>query len=206
MDSFLTPNVAYMLLIGGVLFTFMALIAPGTGVLELLAFVFLVAAGWAIYNLTINPWVLILLLLGVIPFLLSLRKSYSRERRRLFLGIAVGIFIFGTIFLFPRDVWWQPAVNWLLAVVVSVLAGGYLWIVGTRGMEAEQSVPVHDLNALVGQIGEAKTEISQEGSVQVAGELWSARSKTPIAAGSPVKVTGREGFVLEVEATGRESL
>jgi membrane-bound serine protease (ClpP class) len=205
MESFINPNVAYMLLIGGALFTFMALIAPGTGVLELLAFVFLMAAGWAMYNLTINPWMLILLLLGVIPFILSLRKSLPRERRRLLLGIAVGIFIIGTIFLFPRDLWWQPAVNLLLAGMVSVLAGSYLWIVATRGMEAEQSLPTHDLGALVGQVGEAKTEISQEGSVQVAGELWSARSKTPIVVGSTVKVIGREGFILEVEAVSRES-
>ena len=54
--------------------------------------------------------------------------------------------------------------------------------------------------ALVGQVGEAKTRIHEEGSVQVAGELWSAGSKSPIPAGRQVKVTARDGFILEVES------
>jgi len=38
--------------------------------------------------------------------------------------------------------------------------------------------------------------------VQVAGELWSARSEKPIAAGSPIRVVRRDGFVLIVEKSG----
>jgi membrane-bound ClpP family serine protease len=52
---------------------------------------------------------------------------------------------------------------------------------------------------LVGQPGEARTEVYNDGSVQVSGELWSARSDHPIPAGSHVRVVGREGFVLVVE-------
>jgi membrane-bound ClpP family serine protease len=61
------------------------------------------------------------------------------------------------------------------------------------------TLPSHDLSALVGQIGEAKTHIHAEGSVQVDGELWSARSEKSIPNGSAVKVVAREGFVLVVE-------
>jgi membrane-bound ClpP family serine protease len=35
--------------------------------------------------------------------------------------------------------------------------------------------------------------------VQVAGELWSARSEKPIAQGSAVRVVQKDGFVLVVE-------
>jgi membrane-bound serine protease (ClpP class) len=52
---------------------------------------------------------------------------------------------------------------------------------------------------MIGAIGEAKTDIYQDGTVQVAGELWSAYSDTPIPADTPVKVVGREGFILEVQ-------
>ncbi|MFO3797593.1 MAG: NfeD family protein [Anaerolineales bacterium] len=38
-----------------------------------------------------------------------------------------------------------------------------------------------------------------EGTVYVHSELWSARSRKPIQAGRPVRVIGREGFVLLVE-------
>jgi len=57
-----------------------------------------------------------------------------------------------------------------------------------------------DLNTLIGQVGTSKTHVHREGSVQVEGELWSARSKDPIAEGKPVKVVARDGFILEVES------
>jgi len=45
----------------------------------------------------------------------------------------------------------------------------------------------------------AKTRVSGDGSVQVAGELWSARSDKAVSEGSPIRVIGREGFVLVIE-------
>jgi membrane-bound serine protease (ClpP class) len=58
---------------------------------------------------------------------------------------------------------------------------------------------LHDLDGLVGQVGEARTNVNDEGSVQVAGELWSAKSDKAISAGSPIRVIRRDGFVLIVE-------
>jgi len=52
---------------------------------------------------------------------------------------------------------------------------------------------------LIGQTGQAKTEIREGGSAQVAGELWSARSEKAIPASSRVRVLRREGFTLIVE-------
>jgi membrane-bound ClpP family serine protease len=66
-------------------------------------------------------------------------------------------------------------------------------------VEAAQTRPVHELASLIGQKGEAKTAVKEDGSVQVAGELWSARSTRSLAAGSFIKVIGRDGFVLIVE-------
>jgi len=37
------------------------------------------------------------------------------------------------------------------------------------------------------------------GLVRVRGELWSARSDRAVGAGSPVRVVGREGFILVIE-------
>ena len=62
---------------------------------------------------------------------------------------------------------------------------------------------MHELSGLIGQRGEAKTAIGEQGSAQVAGELWSARSDIPVPAGRAIKVIGREGFVLVVEQDGK---
>jgi membrane-bound serine protease (ClpP class) len=66
-------------------------------------------------------------------------------------------------------------------------------------MEAAYTRPIHDLEGLVGRIGEARTRVHEDGSVQVAGELWSAKSETAIPAGSLIRVIRREGFNLVVE-------
>jgi membrane-bound ClpP family serine protease len=44
-----------------------------------------------------------------------------------------------------------------------------------------------------------KTEVATTGTVQLASELWSARSVKPIPADSRVRVINREGFTLVVE-------
>jgi membrane-bound serine protease (ClpP class) len=52
--------------------------------------------------------------------------------------------------------------------------------------------------ALIGEMGLAKTDIHAMGRVFVHGEWWNARSKQPIAAGTPVRVVQRDGLTLSV--------
>jgi membrane-bound ClpP family serine protease len=196
MQILLDPNVAYLLLASGMILVILALLSPGTGLLEILALFSLVLAGYSMANLPVNGWALLVLLFGVFPFLLALRKS----GRVIFLGVMILALIVGSLFLFRGETWYQPAVNPLLAVLVSAFSGGFLWLAANKILEAEMRKPSHDLQALVGAVGEAKTNLHPKGSVQVNGELWSAVSHTPIPAGAQVRVTGREGFVLEVEA------
>jgi membrane-bound serine protease (ClpP class) len=195
MGILLNPNLAYLLLVFGGMLTILAIISPGTGLLELGALMLLIIAGWQVYNLDINLWALILLILVVIPFLLAVRKS----RQPVYLVISLLAFVVGSSFLFRGDHWWQPAVNPFLALAVSIVAGGYLWIAIRKVMEAELSSPRHNLATLIGEIGEAKSDIEDEGSVQIDGELWTARSTTKIPNGTRLRVVGREGFVLLVE-------
>lgn len=196
MQLLLDPNVAYLLLASGMILVILALLSPGTGLLEILALFSLILAGYSIANLPVNGWALLVLLFGVFPFLLALRRS----GRGIFLGVMILALIVGSLFLFPGEAWYRPAVNPILAVLVSVFSGGFLWLAANKILEAERRRPTHDLQALIGALGEAKTSIHPKGSVQVNGELWSAYSDTPIPAGAQVRVTGREGFVLEVES------
>ncbi|MEW6288014.1 MAG: NfeD family protein [Chloroflexota bacterium] len=194
MEFLLNPNVAYLFLLAGVLMAMLALATPGTGLLEAGALVSLTLAGYGIYNLSFNWWALALIFLSVIPFVYSLRKS----KGELYLGISIIVLVIGSIFLFPSQTG-GPAVNLFVAFVASVLVAGFLWIAVGKSLQAARTRPAHDLDALIGQIGEAKTRIHDEGSVQVGSELWSARSEKPIKAGSAVRVLRREGFVLIVE-------
>ncbi|MEP0806014.1 MAG: hypothetical protein HRF47_11020 [Chloroflexota bacterium] len=194
MDFLLNPNVAYLLLLAGVLMAMLALATPGTGLFEAGALISLTLAGYGIYNLSFNWWALTLIFLSVIPFVISLRKP----KGELYLALSILVLVVGSIFLFPSQTG-GPAVNLFVAFVASVLVAGFLWIAVGKSLQAAQVRPAHDLDALIGQIGEAKTRIHDEGSVQVGSELWSARSAKPIKAGSSVRVLRRDGFVLIVE-------
>lgn len=194
MDFLLDPNVAYLILLGGVLLAMLALAAPGTGLFEVGAFFCIALAGYAIYHLSFNWWALVLLALSIVPFVYAIQKP----KRELYLALSILLLVVGSVFMFPRTAG-QAVVNPAVAIVASGLVAGFLWVAVRKSLEAANVRPSHDLEGLVGQIGEARTKVHEEGSVQVAGELWSARSEKPIAAGNSIRVVKREGFVLIVE-------
>ena len=194
MDFLLDPNVAYLILLGGVLLAMLALAAPGTGLFEVGAFFCIVLAGYAIYHLSFNWWALLLMALSIVPFVYAIQKP----KREPYLALSILLLVGGSVFMFPRTAG-QAGVNPVVAIVASALVAGFLWIAVRKSLEAANVQPSHDLKGLVGQIGEARTKVNEEGSVLVAGELWSARSEKPIAAGNSIRVVGREGFVLIVE-------
>ena len=196
MDFLLDPNVAYLILLGGVLLAMLSLASPGTGLLEIGAFFCMALAGYAIYNLSFNWWALLLLGLSLVPFVYAIQKP----KREPFLALSILLLVAGSVFVFPRTAD-QAIVNPLVALIASALVAGFLWIAVRKSVEATSAPPSHDLTGLVGQVVEARTKINEEGSVLVAGELWSARSAEPIPAGSSVRVLRREGFILIVEKT-----
>ena len=197
MDFLLDPNIAYLILLGAVLLGTMALASPGTGLFEVGAFFCIALAGYAIYKLSFNWWALILLGLSIIPFVYAIQKP----KRELYLVISIVLLVIGTVFIFPRTAD-RSTVNPLVAILGSAFLAGFLWIAVRKSMEAASARLSHDLTGLVGQIGEARTKVNEEGSVLVAGELWSARSDQPIPAGSSIRVLRREGFILVVEKNG----
>ena len=194
-QTFLTdPNIAYLFLIGGFSLAFMAILTPGTGLLEIGSFFSLLLAGYAVYNKPINYWALAILLFGIFPFIWAVRKP----GRLSFLGLSILALVLGSVYLFVGDLWWKPAVNPVLAIIVSFLVGGFFWIVARKTLEADSAPLSHDLNRLIGASGETKSKVHQEGTVQVSGELWAARSEAEIPPDVPVRVINREGFILEV--------
>ena len=194
MEFLLEPNVAYLILLAGVMLGFMAIVSPGTGLFEVGAFFCLLLAGYSVYNLSFNWWALVLLVLSLFPFVYAIQKP----KRELYLGLSILLLVVGSVFLFPRTEG-IIAVNPVVALTASVLVAGFLWIAVRKSIEASNVRPSHDLDALVGKVGEARTKVYDDGSVQVGGELWSARSDTSIPAGSSIRVVRRDGFVVVVE-------
>ena len=196
MEFLLNPNIAYVLLVVGFVLTLLAILTPGTGMLEIGAFFCLALAAYIAFNIGFNPWALIVILLGLVPFFYATRKP----KRGVWLGISIAAILISSLYLFNED-GWLPDVNPILALFISILAGGFIWLTASKTIKAHAAQPMHDLGALIGQVGETRTKVHESGSAQVAGELWSVRSEKEIPPGKPVRVLAREGFILVVEKT-----
>ncbi len=194
MNFLLDPNVAYLILVVGLILGMLALFTPGTGILEIGALFAVFLAGYAVYSLPINTWALILLVVGVVPFFFAVRKF----KQWYWLLPAIASAVVGSVFLFRADAG-SPAINPIFAIIVSVVSILLMWLIGIKSIEALRLNPAQDLGTLMDKIGEARTDILLEGTVYVGGEEWTARSEKRIPAGSQVKVAGREGLVLIVE-------
>ena len=194
MNFILNANVAFVFLGVALLVTIFALLAPGSGVLEIMALISLIIVGYSVANLPVNTWALALLLMGIVSVIVILRRT----RQWYFIAGSITILIVGMVFVF-RGENAILGVDPLLAVIGAVGIGTFIWIIGRNISEAFHQQPHTDLNRLVGITGTATTDITKNGSVYVDGENWSAISDEPISAGSQVKVMQRKGLVLKVE-------
>ncbi len=194
MELFLNPNFAYLALVIGFMIAILALVSPGTGVLEAVAIGLIVFSGWLISRLDFNWVALAVLIIGVFPFLWAVRKT----KKWYYLVLSLAALTLGSTFLFV-DENWRPIVDPVLSVFVNLLAVGFFWIVVRKVLEALTNVPSHSFSDLVGSIGETRTEVFLEGSVYAGGEMWSATSKSPIPNHRRVKILERKGFTLVVE-------
>lgn len=197
MELLLDPNVAYLILVIGFVLGVLALFTPGTGILEIGALFAIFLAGYAVSKLPVNWWALILLVVGVFPFLIAIRKT----KKWIWMIPALVSIVVGTIFLFRTETG-ALAINPFFATFTSAVALLLLWVIGRKSIDAMKMGPAQDLKKLIGLIGEARTDIFHEGTVYVGGEEWSARSESTLPEGSLVEVISREGLVLIVTSVG----
>ncbi|HET7010958.1 MAG TPA: NfeD family protein [Anaerolineales bacterium] len=194
-DSSFLPNLLYLFLVIGLWLAAMAAVTPGTGALELTALTALAVAGVGTLSTPFNPWAFLPLAVGVVLFALSL----WRRQEAVWLALSAIVLSVGSAYLYATPAG-GPAVHPLLASVVSLATVGFFWVTIRRSLAAHKARRAHDLGLVMGQVGEARTPLDPVGTVQVAGELWSGRSGNRVAAGRKIRVVGRDGFVLEVEA------
>jgi membrane-bound serine protease (ClpP class) len=195
--AFLTnPNLAYVLVVVGITLIFVGDINSKKTVLNIGVLFCVIAIVLGFLYLRINPWAFLVVALS--PLLLSIAIRQARPGNPLFL-ISIFMLVLGSYFLFV-DQDNQPLVS-TRVVVVSVLSAIVIWILSERLRNVE-GVRLGDVpESLVGLIGETITDIGAHsaGSVLVDGELWQARSKEPISAGSTVRVLRQDGFWLTVK-------
>lgn len=193
-DSPLFLSLLYLFLVAGIWLAALAVVNPGTGVLEILALAALGGAGLGTIFVPLNAWALIVLALGGVLFIASLRLP----RPEIWLAFSALALSVGSVFLFQPE-GGGAAVHPLLALSVSLLTLGYFWWAIRSAIKAQRARPTIDLNRVIGEVAEVRTELNLVGSVYALGELWTARSEGRVKVGKKVKVVDREGLMLLVE-------
>ena len=195
--AFLTnPNLAYILVVVGITLIFLANINSKTMILKIGMVFCLVAAVLGFLYLRVNPWAFLVVALSPLSFSSAVRQA--RPQNPLFI-ISIFMLAIGSFFLF-MDQDNRPIVSNRWAWV-SVLCAAVIWISTERLRNVEGVRLSNDPDSVVGLIGKTQTdiEVHSAGSVLVDGELWQARSKEPIPAGSTVRVLRQDGFWLTVK-------
>jgi membrane-bound serine protease (ClpP class) len=197
MAFLINPNLAHLLVVTGVMLLLLTNLNPKSTMLKIGMVLCLVAAGVEFVYLKVNPWAFLVVALSPLPFFIAFRQG--RAQNPLFL-ISILMLTISSVFLFV-DQNNRPVVINGPAGFVSTMCGAVIWIATESIRNAEGARLSNDPDSVVGMIGETRTDIEPHsaGSVLVDGELWQARSKKPISAGSTVRVLRQDGFWLTIK-------
>ncbi len=194
------PNVAYLLLVGGILAAVAAWSIPGTGLAEGLAVLMLGLALIGLLRLPVRAAGLLLILLGAFLFLSEL---YFQSGGYLGLSGALALGL-GGMFLLPTGTGRSIALPILAGTTLAAAAAsfGLAFLVRQLGRRPPLQTP----ERLIGAEGVAQTDLDPEGTVWVRGETWTARAaEGRIAAGERVRVLAVQGLRLQVTRAGSPS-
>lgn len=191
MTILLDPNVLYVLLLGSLWLTAIAVITPGTGILETLGIAGVLVSIVLLAQVPVN-WLAVILIGAGTLSLLVLSLLIRRSVTLALLGAVTQVI--GGLLLFPE----QP-VSLIVIAVMAFLSVLYLRFVLYPAHHARHLAPAMlDDVPLVGQHGLVQSAIDPVGTVRVRGESWTARSETPLATGAHIVVSEQDGLTLMV--------
>ena len=178
------PNLAYILLMIGLLGLYFEFSNPGAVLPGVLGGISLLLAVFSFQILPINYVGLILILLAVGLFLLEIKvQSYGV----LSVGGIIAMLI-GSIMLIDAPI---PELKPSLRLIIPVVIGLSLIFIAlvVLAVRAYAQKSVTGKEGLVGEIGRAQSVLNPEGKVFVHGEIWNATADEKIPKGAKVEVT-----------------
>jgi len=189
------PNVAFILMLIGVYGLIFEFLNPGAVAPGLVGGISLLVALYALNLLPINYAGAALVLLGI-----GLMVAEAHIGAFGVIGVAgIVAFVIGSIMMFPSG---TPGFDLSYPVVVAtaLITAALFLLVLSMLLRSRRRPVVTGQEALLGAEGEAVAWEQDEGRVRINGEIWRARASRPLTPGTRVKVIGREGLVLVVEA------
>jgi membrane-bound serine protease (ClpP class) len=187
------PNIAYLLMMAGILGLYMEFSNPGTIFPGVVGVICLLLALLAAQVLPVSSTGVLLLVVG---FAFLVAEAFLPSFGILGFG-GIAAITLGSLFLYTPDsnLFVDRTLVAVTVVVFAVIATAIVFTL----LRDRRKRPTTGAEALVGGRGVAISPVHRSGKIRIHGEIWNAVSKTPIDSGRSVTVVRVDGLNLTVE-------
>lgn len=187
-----SPEVAYLFFIMGLGLLIFELFTAGVGVAGVIGAGLLSLGSYGFAVLPTRGWGIALLLLALLAMAVDVQTNVPR----VYSAVGIGLFVLGTFLLYDG-----VSMSWVTVVAGIVGALLYTYTGMPSMVRTRFSTPTIGRKWMIGEMGEAITDVSPEGTIQVHDVAWRAMTNraTPVKAGQTVRVVGLDRLILEIE-------
>lgn len=187
-----SPEVAYLLFVGGLALLLFELFTAGIGVAGVIGAAFLTLGSYGLAILPTRPVGIGLLLAAIVLVAVDVQTNVPR----LYTIAGMVAFVLGTFLLYDG-----LSMSWVTIGAGIIGAVLYAYTGMPSMVRTRFSTPTIGRTWMIGAQGEAVTDVSPEGTVKIGEATWRAVTNraTPVKAGDSVRVVGLDRLLLEIE-------
>jgi len=187
-----SPEVAYLFFVGGMMLLVFELFTAGVGVAGVIGAALFVLGSYGLSVLPTRTAAVVLLVGAILAFAVDIQTNIPR----VYTAAGMMFLTAGTFLLYDG-----LSMSWI--TILFGLVGGALYAYsGMPSMVRTRfSTPTIGRSWMIGEMGEAVTDLKPDGMVQIQDAKWRAMTNraTPVTAGDRIRVVGIDRLVLEVE-------
>lgn len=192
------PNLAYILLMIGIYGILFELYNPGSIFPGVAGVISLILSFYSLQALPVNYAGVALIVLAIIFFVVEIKVV---SHGLLTIGGVISL-ILGSMMLIETESALEIAkISWRVILVTVILTVAFFAFAISFGIKAQRRKPTTGKEGIIGEIGEAISDLSPFGQVRVHGEIWSAETSdgSAITKGTRVEVKGVSNLKLKVQ-------
>jgi len=197
MHTVASPASTYLLISAGFALIIFEFFTAGIGVAGLVGAVTLILGSFGLGALPISGLALALLILAFLAFAVDVQVGVPR----FWTGLGMALYIVSSFTLFRPTDGMSLRPSWI-TLGVGIIGIALTYVVGMPSMTRTRfATPTIGRDNLIGTEGTAVGPISPEGTVEISGARWRARTNraTPLDDRQEIRVTAIDGITLEVE-------
>jgi membrane-bound serine protease (ClpP class) len=187
-----SPEVAYLLFVGGLGLLLFELFTAGVGVAGIVGAGSLILGCFGLSVLPLRPLGLVLLLLAFLAMAVDVQTGVPR----FYTPVGLVLFTLGTWWLYDG-----VTMSWVTGLVGVIGAVLYAYAGMPSMVRTRFSTPTIGRRWMIGEMGDAVTAVDPQGTIRIRDAVWRATTNraTPVQPGERVRVVGIDRLVLEVE-------